>query len=265
MENDGQSWRIRAAAAALVSPLILAPGIATAAMFWARYESIQLHPEAAAKRSPTISRAIADPRIGDPFAVWMLLVAALQAFAVYRIAQAMYRTVIVSTPPERRPYMTSLFIMILLCQASGVAGVITLSQYTGSISDYLHQLGSYLMFYGNGFSILFCGIFVWQDHKHRVHGADEPPIPYILRIHTRFAGVVTVVSLFFAFLFFAYTPLQAINDYVYRLFFAMCELVLLIASLIYLGSFIVPMYRHERYLLERRLPGREAMPAANEA
>jgi hypothetical protein len=268
VQNISHPWRIKLTAAALVSPLILAPGIATSAMLWARYEAQTLHPDLAARRSPTVSRAIADPAIGDIFAVWMLLVAALQAFAVYRIMQAIYRTAIVPAPHDRRPYMMSLLVLTLLGQASGIVGVVTLSQYTGSISDDLHQLGSYLLFVGNGFSIAFCGVLIWLDHTQRAsYPASIPnePAPYHFLVHTRFAGVVSVIGIVFGILYYANPAILRMTPYVYRLAFAMCELVLLIASLVYLACFVVPMYRHERHLLTQRRPEHEPVPAAGEA
>ena len=72
VESDGHSWRIRIAASTLVAPLILAPSITTAAMFWARYQSELMHPAASARIPPTVSRAISDHNIGDVFANWIL-------------------------------------------------------------------------------------------------------------------------------------------------------------------------------------------------
>lgn len=268
MEKNGRAWRIDLTAAALVAPLIFAPITAAGAMAWARYESVRIHPDLAAKNPPTISRAIADPKIGDIFALWMLGVAALQAFAVIRIARAFHRTALLSGPPGYRAGMTALFYSMLLCQAVAICGLVVLSQYTGSISDYLHQLGSYMLFFGNGFSILFCGIFVSLDHNHRKPDNTDksaPPCPYDFLLQYRLAIAVTIISLFFAFLFFDDDYLRGLNDYGYRLTFAMCEIVLLVASLIYLGSFVLSMYRYERYFLARRTLARDAVPVTGEA
>jgi uncharacterized membrane protein len=242
LSDQNVPLRLRLAASALVSPLLLAPVVATAAMFWARAESIRLHPEVAAVRPPTVSRAIADPVIGDPFALWMILVASFQAFAVLRIAQAAHRTALSPFPARWGLSMFAMFLTMLVCEAVAVAGVVVLSQYTGSISDYWHQAGSYMMFFGNGCAIFMCGLFVMLDQIQRASGAaasTDAPLPYEPYIHTRFAWVVAVISLFFGYLFYwGFDYLAPYNDYLFRLIFVICELVLLVASLIYLGSFV---------------------------
>lgn len=255
MQVQNAPWRLHIAASALVSPLLLAPVVAVTAMFWARSESIQLHPDQAAWNPPTVSRAIADPVIGNPFALWMLLVAALQAFAVFRIAQAVYRATLSPLPKRHAVPMVLMFIAILGSEAVAVAGVVVLSQYTGSISDYWHQAGSYMLFFGNGLAILMYGIFVVLDHAQRAPHASNFPLPYERTIHTRFAWVISVVGIVFGYLYFwGFDYLAPYNDYLFRSIFVICELVLLISSLIYLGSFVRPMYRHEYYLLARRAP-----------
>ncbi len=268
LEGEGISFRIRVAASALVASFVINPTVTIAAMLWARHESIKLHPTLAAINPPTISRAIADPIIGDPFAYWMIVVGGAQAFAVYRLTLAMKRTALKIGPPRHRALMSVLLSFIVMAEATAIVGVIMLSQYTGSISDYLHQLGSYLMFAGNGVGILLCAILVWLDHNQR-RGSEKStmalPLPYNIFFHTWFAGVVCVVYIVFGILFFAFDFLASFHNYFFRLAFSMVELAVLALSVIYLGGFVFPMYRHERYLLSRRDPARDPEPAAGEA
>jgi hypothetical protein len=253
----------------LVSPLLLAPAIAILAMFWARAESIRLHPDQAAWNPPTVSRAIADPAIGDPFALWMILVATLQAFAILRIAQAAYRTTLSPFPARYGLSMFAMFAAVLVAEGVAVAGVIVLSQYTGSVSDYWHQAGSYMMFIGNGSAIFLCGLFAALDQAERASSPPREiavPLPYHPYIHTRFAWVISVVGVLFGYLYFhGFDYWTQYYDYAFRIVFVVCELVLLIASLIYLSSFVLTMYRHELYLLMRRAPAPEAALVAGQA
>lgn len=238
-------------------------------MFWARAESIRLHPDLAARNPPTVSRAIADPVIGDPFALWMILVAALQAFAILRIAQAAYRTTLSPFPARYGLPLFAMFAAMLIAEGVAVAGVVVLSQYTGSISDYWHQTGSYMMFIGNGWAILLCGLFAATDQAERASSPPREiaaPLPYHPYIHTRFAWVISVVGVFFGYLYFhGFDYWTQFYDYTFRVVFVVCELVLLIASLIYLSSFALSMYRHELYLLTRRAPARESVLAVGQA
>lgn len=267
MKEEVYSWRIRITASALVASFIINPTVTILAMFWARSEAIRLHPTLSAINPPTISRAIADPRVGDIFAYWMLVVGAAQAFAFYRLALALRDTALTIGSPRHRAVMSVLLGLTVLAEASAVVGVIMLSQYTGSISDYLHQLGSYLMFAGNGFGIMFCGVFVWLDNKQRKdreRSAADAPLPYILCFHTWFAVVVCTASIIFTFLFFAFDHLERLNHYFFHLLFVTVEVTLLALSVIYLGGFVIPMYRYERYHLRRSSPARKAVDTVGE-
>ena len=73
-----------------------------------------------------------------------------------------------------------------------------------------------------------------------------------------------MVYIVFAILFFAFDFLASFHNYFFRLAFSMVELAVLALSVIYLGGFVFPMYRHERYLLSRRDPARDPEPAAGE-
>jgi len=266
-ERRTSLW-IRVAASALVAPFIINPAVTIGAMLWARHESIKLHPTLAAINPPTISRAIADPIIGDPFALWMFVVGGAQAFAVYRLALAMGRTALVIGSPRYRALMSVLLCFMVLAMAAAVVGVVMLSQYTGSISDYYHQLGSYLMFTGDGVGILLCGILVWLDHnqrKGRETSATDVPLPYNFLFHTWFAAVVSAHYIVFGILFFAFDFLASFHNYFFRLSFAMVEVAVLAVSVIYLGGFVFSMYRHERYLLCRANRAHEAAPSGAEA
>ena len=66
-------------------------------------------------------------------------------------------------------------------------------------------------------------------------------------------GPAADAALSVAFGFFYYDPIntQSWNDYDYRVVFSMLEIVLLISFEIYLVSFLAPMYRYERYRLDR--------------
>jgi hypothetical protein len=260
VERYDSSRRTQFAAAILVSPLILAPSVTIVSMLWARYESILIHPAAAGRNPPTVSRAIADHSIGDPFAQWMLGVCTLQAFAVWRIVQAFYRTAIV---PARTPARARLFALLgsaVLCQAGAIIGLLVLSHYDSTNYSEIHQWGSYLLFYGNGISIALAGVFVWLAERWRDPQAKRSlaPLPYDYYLQTRLAAVVAAIGFVFGGLFYATVPLERWHDYDFRVTFAMTELVLLTACVIYLASFVVPMYRYERYRLRGRGMERDA-------
>jgi hypothetical protein len=151
--------------------------------------------------------------------------------------------------------MAALLSAMVLCEAGAIVGLLVLSHYDSTNYSKIHQWGSYLLFFGNGFAILFSGIFIALDNRHRRPRAaktDGPPIPYEFYLQSRLCAIVSVIGIFFGILFYATVPLERWNDYGFRVTFAMCELVLLTATTIYIASFIGPMFRYERYWLMRR-------------
>ena len=65
-----------AAIAAFLVPVVQIP-----ALIWAREAFLDLHPDYVTD-PPTISRAISDPRVGEPFAGLILLITVLLCFVV---------------------------------------------------------------------------------------------------------------------------------------------------------------------------------------
>ena len=246
LEESLAERRIALSALWRIAPALLQPVLVVSAIFWARIESIALHPAASDINPPTVSRAIADPAIGDIFANLAIAAAVLQSFAVWRIVRALTRTT---------EGGTAQVLLLLMVGAQGVAicGMIVLTQYTGPISDSLHTLGSYMLFAGQGVGIPLSGIFFYRDDgRRRALGLSAPnnsPAPYDARFHPPFAALIFVLALVFGFLYFDPAYIQGWNDYGYRVAFAFVEIALLVSFEVYLASFIGPMYRYERYML----------------
>ena len=177
--------RARNGALLLSAPVIAQPALVVASMLWARQESILLHPDNAAVNPPTVSRAIADPAIGDIFADLMLPAFVLLLFALWRIGAALYR------PRHSRP-MKALWTAFLLCEATAACGMVVLSQYTAFYSDDLHLLGSYMLFFGHGFGIALWGIFISFDRRS---GEWDIPRPYSAHLQARLALAIAAASI----------------------------------------------------------------------
>ena len=231
----------RVSASLMVAPIIAQPALVVAMMSWARHESILLHPAEAALNPPTVSRAIADPVIGDVFANWMLAGFALLLFCLWRIGVASYR-------PALSPGMKALWGTFLFSETVAAFGMVVLSQYTGSISDFWHTVGSYMLFFGHGIGISLWGVFVRFDRKNEV----APPLPYYPRLHPRLALVVASGALTFATVYYGWDSFKALDDLGTRTVFTTVEFALIVSFEIYLASFVVPLFHVERHRLRVR-------------
>ena len=247
MRRDNRSERANGLLASLlVAPLLLQPALVIASVLWARYESVVRHPDLAAANPPTISRAIVDPAIGDPFAILMLVCFVMLLYSLWRIGGALYR-------PTQPPRVKALLMVFISCETVAAAGMVVLSQYTGAVSDSLHQLGSYMLFFGHGIGIPLSGIFVAIDRTSidasLAGTAGRPPLPYYSRLHPRLALGVGLCALAFCGLYFGWEQVKRIDNYSARVVFSMVELVLLIVFEGYAASFAPPMFRYESYRL----------------
>ena len=265
MKPNGRSERATYAIASLLAaPILLQPLVVILSVFWARYESVLRHPDLAARNPPTVSRAIVDPAIGDPFANLMLICFAMLLYSVWRIGAAFYR-------PGLSQKLRTVWIAILFCEFVAAIGMVVLSQYTGAVSDSLHLLGSYMLFFGHGVGIPLSGIFILMDRKSRQPALAEigrlAPLPYYPKVHPQLAHCVALCALSFGGLYFGWEHVKAINNYGARVVFSMAEIVLLVAFETYVGSFTLLMFRYEGYRLRnagQRVPIQEGMAASAE-
>jgi hypothetical protein len=254
--NTRSDTAMRVASSLIVTPIVVQPVLVIASCLWALHESIVIHPDRAAVNPPTVSRAIADPVIGDAFANLMLVGFVLLLFSVWRIGIALYR-------PTLSLGAKALWLLIMASAVMAAVGMVVLSQYTGSISDYLHTVGSYMLFFGHGIEIATVGIFVLLDRNVRIIQAETgAPLPYGPRLHPRFAVFVAVISLFYCLQYFDFDDFGRWSDYGARLVFASTEMVVLTSFETFLASFALPIYRHEYYMM-RRLPLAQSLAVQN--
>lgn len=130
--------------------------------FWiyhARALFIAGHPDYVAQQPPTISRAISDPAIGEPFAIWIsgsgiLLILGVGALAlVYLRLAAMLPDQFAGLRRVLRACVTLLFAM----QTLSALGMYLLSNYRFPDGDEMHMLGSYI-FFGSQASVVIVSL-----------------------------------------------------------------------------------------------------------
>jgi hypothetical protein len=156
--SDVQAARTRSGwlpAAALGANLF---AIATV-MFWihhARAAFIARHPEYVAVEPPTISRAISDPLIGQPFHFWVSLSGVLLVFGVFWIALFNARLRGFGAPPQAHLARVLRIGMpgVVMLQASAGLGMYLLSGYRFPHFHEMHMVGSYLFFVSQALVVL---------------------------------------------------------------------------------------------------------------
>lgn len=131
-------------------------------IYRARHLFGHYNPEAVSGRPPTISRAISDPLVGDPFADWMLICAPLIAVGVAcLVVPALIELRRNGGAPTRREHLILFWLcaLVILLQVLAAIGMVMLSQFRFPDHHKLHMQGSYLFFFSQGFVVVI-GEFV---------------------------------------------------------------------------------------------------------
>jgi hypothetical protein len=176
-------------------------------IYYARYLYIRRHPVESVELPPTISKAISDPAIGDPFAVWISTSAILLFVACILLAR--FKWMLAESLPEDqrriRFQLKAAFVGVVLFQLLTSIGMIMLSWFPLSRSRDLHMLGSYIFFISQAISILLMTLIsarLKQDSGaraifHREHGIASS----IWAIRTALGCISVFLALMFALLF----------------------------------------------------------------
>lgn len=149
---------------ALASGILIVPAIVVPAILWARYTFHRLHPDADPSIFLTISRAISDPAVGEPFAVWVTIAAVILWPSTHLILW-MFAA---DHPPRdllgrRRDLIgRSVLVGLSLAMTASCIGMVVLSNYrlgSGSADHRIHMLGSYTFFAGQAVAILLTATY----------------------------------------------------------------------------------------------------------
>jgi hypothetical protein len=145
---------LTAGAAFLVSAVV------AVIIFWAKERFYFLDPGAFVLDSPTISRAISDPRIEYTFAFVICFAAILLAFVSWRIVELHLTTFNDVLRQDTRRFTTAKTLIVLagLAEAVGIIGMVSLCWL---FQRRLHIGSSYLFFFGQATAIFFSGLAGW--------------------------------------------------------------------------------------------------------
>lgn len=211
------------------------PLTSAGAIFWVHGDNIARHAGSYAEAPPTISHALHDPSIAGPFAIAMIVSAVFLSLAIGQVMLALHR--IIRLEPAGRPANIVLLAVISVCEAVAVAGMIVLSQYTGSINSHLHDVGSYMLFFGHAIGISLSG---WLIRRM----LEAAPAQSIARNclepvsrNPRRALAVALLSAFYGVVYFGGKMLPDRFDFWHGAVLSITEVIVIMAFLAYLSTF----------------------------
>lgn len=223
-----------------VIPILSGPGIAAGAILWVHGVGLNFKWGDYAVAPPTISRALLDPYIAEPFAVAMILAAFFLAIAVFQVALLLYRNIKRLGKNTGRP--AALLFAVVICEMAAIAGMVVLSQFTGSQNSRLHDIGSYMLFFGHAIGISLVGCMI-HGVIARLNGPDRPPGAAVsnwlaLRRFPRRSGWVAILSGLYGVVYFGGKFLPDAFFFWQRMVLSGLEVVVILSFLGFLVSFL---------------------------
>lgn len=195
--NDRPTTRMAALATFQIAAISLVIVVVNILIYRARHLFIQWHPDFVAREHPTISRAISDPRIGEPFANWMAISAPLLVAGVAVIVWFGWRDWQQGGAKGR--IIPVLLALVMLCQVAAAAGMVILSHYRFPDHRDAHMAGSYLFFFAQALTVILGGFASRAMLRHG--GAGGVMSPQNHRMRWRLTLVPVLLALAYLTLF----------------------------------------------------------------
>lgn len=173
-------------------------------IYLARYLYGFYRPETLTGRPVTISRALSEPRVGEPFANWMLVCAPVLAIGVaLMILAALIELRRNGGTPNPREYRTLVWLclIVVLLQVLAAIGMVWLSQYRFPHFNKMQMKGSYVFFVSQACVVIF-GEFVSRRFARLPQ--DRTLLSFgMARFRKVYVWVPTLLCGLYLFLFFA--------------------------------------------------------------
>lgn len=247
--SQQSGWRFAATAAATFLPMTFVIVVVNFWIYHARERFIELHPEWIADHgAPTISRSIADPAIGEPFAFWMALCAVMLLLGCVPICR-LYWLAGRSMPQTGKSTRTMVLWLgpaAFILEVSTAVGMVMLSEYRFPDHNFLHMIGSYVFFVSQAVVVLMIGIVSVRIATDPVAVAFLQDKPYVNPRLTRFRGPFAFGGVFLALAFLALFFLKDVefsygNELVHNIY-VLSEPSLISYFLAVLATYYVELY-----------------------
>lgn len=255
----------RLAGLAASVPVVVIPAWAIYMMVWARWTFYERHPDYIQQSAPTVSRAITDPYIGDPFAAVILAVAIVIALAMVPLTYAFYGAISARAGhmPKAAASLRRMMAVFLVMQVLGTSGMVICTQVTFRHDHDLHMLGSYLFFVFQALSILMSGIITTR--LMRLPDTGRPSYLCLGSRYTRLRRALAFVTAGLAGLYVALFLVKGLDlpvtEYTIYYVYTVQEIVTISAYIVQVMLYAPEIYRIARNLVASGTLRLDAAPA----
>jgi hypothetical protein len=216
-----------------VFAIVFGPFIAANSIICAHIVALVLTPEKYAKAPPTVSRLLADPSFAEPFALAMIISAVLLAVAIAQVGFFLNNCIKIAGQDIAR--RKALLHAAMASEMIAVVGMIVLSQFTGSTNSRLHDVGSYMLFFGHAIGISLIGLLIRNLLAACSHEVTAQLIA--LRKFPVRAGRIAALSVVYGAVYFGGKALPEEVFFWQRAIMSILEIVLILSFLGFLISF----------------------------
>lgn len=243
-----RAWVFRlAAVAAVIVPVVLIP-----ALVWTRETFLALNPSYVLD-PPTISRAISDPRVGEPFGWLILLITVLLCFAVPLILISYWQSASKLRHSSRARWMLRLGVMAAaLSEVAALVGLNILTTNTFAVDGDLHMLGSYI-FFAAQVLVIAIGAMLCRSLVNRA--ADGWLMPSMQRLRFPMGMAVLALTLVYLGLFVGKDHNTLFPQYAVQLVYVQCEVLVLSCFMLFLATYGVDLWALGKPRSQAELPG----------
>ena len=221
-------------------PVILGPGIAAGAILWVHGVGLAYKMEDYATAPPTISRALLDPGIAGPFAIAMIASAILLAIAIFQVAWFLYRNL--KLIGQDTAWHAALLLAAVTCEMVAIAGMVVMSQFTGNLNSKLHDIGSYMLFFGHAIGISLAGLMI-RGVLIKLAGQGQSPGTAVnnwltLRRFPCRSGWIAILSVLYGVVYFGGKFLPDAFFFWQRTIMSVLEVIVILSFLGFLVAFL---------------------------
>ena len=220
-------------------PVIVGPGIAAGAILWVHGDGLVYHFDDYTTAPPTISRALLHQSIAGPFAIAMIASGIFLTIAVFQVALLLNRNL--KLLGQDTTWYTAWLFAVLMCETAAIAGMVVLSQFTGNLNPKLHDIGSYMLFFGHAIGISLAGLLI-RGVLIKMNGKEQLPDAAVkswlaLRRFPRRAGWIAILSVIYGVVYFGGKFLPDEFFFWQRTVMSVLEVVVILSFLGFLTAF----------------------------
>jgi len=242
---------------------MLATAFVTPVVIWqihaARHQFIENNPEYMARNfPPTISGALADPAVGEPFHIWITICAILLPLAVVVIASLYHDTgrAIQDIAPRLSAVLRVGMPATVIVQATASLGMWMLSGFRFPHHNAEHMLGSYLFFSAQALVVLIATILCFALARSGVvtarlaNGPRGLLRPALCRARALFGLLCVIMTLGYLVLFIAKDMALPVDIHMVYELYVRTELVVISGFVVFLSLHLPELWDRWVSLME---------------